>query len=171
MWGVFDVEDRLLASFQVVDGFPVGPDAEILEIAWDARVGVPHPVELATRRDAWSEPDAPFAQLDRPTYDVTSAELERSRIGRVPRRVAEHTARCGWRVTEREDGGRDARCRWPSVRDGVTLEAVSVWDGAWGRYVWQLRCKRAFGQLHPVTRSEMLYAFCADRAPSARGWS
>ena len=82
VWGTYSPEGALIATFRVAEDRSL---ADANDDTWslpeDARVGLPHALELDARTaGAWGQVLAdyqllqPFAQLGRPTYAMTPAE-------------------------------------------------------------------------------------------------
>ncbi|MFI6516870.1 DUF4132 domain-containing protein [Spirillospora sp. NPDC050679] len=168
-------EDRTFAD--VGDG--------VLAVPETARVGVAHPVHLGGEQAAWAEVFAdyeilqPFEQLARRGFAVPDEERGANRLKRfegatVPVRTLLRLQRRGWRRGEEQNDGRE---HWISYRladdrylvvefgpgvhfgfdeDDPDQRLEHVWlASAPGRH-GGVRAVGAFGDLDPVTASELL---------------
>jgi hypothetical protein len=152
-----------------------------------AEVGIAHPLHLGGELAAWSQVFAdyeitqPFPQLGRAVHALTDAERGASRLARfegvtVPTGRVLGLTRHGWERGIPQDGGveheislRVADDRWIVIDldPGIAVGAVDVFPEQTLRqvmigtssYVYgSKKGDRRFGELHPVTASEVLAA-------------
>ena len=119
VWSEHDARGKLRRTFRVAeDGTYADASDTRLELAKDARVGIPHALELDDGAKAkWAEILGeyellqPFAQLGRATFEATRAEkasneIERFEGTKVPTgRVIGLVDRRGWRRGAPQDSG------------------------------------------------------------------
>ncbi|MBW4717113.1 DUF4132 domain-containing protein [Saccharothrix obliqua] len=176
-------EDRTLAD--VHDNTYTLPD--------NAHVGIAHPLHLGHDLPAWAELFAdyeilqPFPQLGRPVHHLTATERTAQRLTRfenipVPTgRVLGLTQR-GWVRGAPQDGGVERWITRPlpgggsvvaSLDPGIAVGAVDVlpeqrlsaiWVDARRDGTWHPRGERVFGELDPVTASELIAELTAVTA-------
>ncbi|MDL4816633.1 DUF4132 domain-containing protein [Actinomadura opuntiae] len=159
---------------------------EVLTLPESAAIGIPHPLELGEMREAWSELFAdyailqPFPQLDRPVHTLTDAERAARRLGRYEGAAITPTAvlaleRRGWRRGGPMDAGIQ-HSMYRAVPGGLyvnvhldpglsidpdlageqQLEVIWLDDRAETGDSVRREGRRPFGDLHPVTASEVL---------------
>ncbi|CCH31005.1 DUF4132 domain-containing protein [Actinosynnema sp. NPDC047251] len=173
-------------SFRLAeDRTPATVEDDAFTLPDDAEVAIAHPLRLGAELAAWSEVFAdyeilqPFPQLGRPVHRFTDQERTSSRLERfenVPIPVGRllGLTKHGWRRGTPMDGG--VEC-WmlrplpgggtvvanldPGIAVGVVdmfpeqkLSGIWVDDGDGGD--WSPRGSRRFGELDPVTASELL---------------
>jgi hypothetical protein len=168
-------EDRTLADV----------DDVVVTLADDAVVGVAHPLHLAGALAAWGEVFAdyeilqPFPQLSRDTYALTGAEraatdLTRFHGVKVPTTKVLGLERRGWRRAAAEDAGVQPAMERAlpgggllvaELDPGIAVGDVSalseqalleVWILGPGRFRWTRDRPHTFGELDPVTVSEII---------------
>jgi predicted DNA-binding WGR domain protein len=167
-------EDRTVAD--------VHDDA--VELAEDAVVGIAHPLELGESVEAWAEVFAdyeilqPFPQLGRPVHALTEDErtattLERFQDAKVPVGKLLGLTNKGWRRGVPQDAGMECWITRPlpgggsvvvNLDPGIAVGVVTmfeeqrladIWHNAGGNE-WNRTGARKFGELDPVTASEVL---------------
>jgi Domain of unknown function (DUF4132) len=168
-------EDRTLA----------GLDDTTVTLEDDAVVGVAHPLHLAGTLGAWAEVFAdyeilqPFPQLGRDTYTLTDDERTATDFARfhgvkVPTTKVLGLERRGWRRAAAEDGGVQPAMERPlpggalllaEIEPGIVVGDVTefaeqafleVWIVGAGGTRWTRDRPHAFGELDPVTVSEII---------------
>jgi hypothetical protein len=169
-------EDRTYATVEDA-GYPLPADAE---------VGVAHPLELGAELAAWSEVFAdyeilqPFPQLGRPVAELDDAEkaatsLNRFKGVKVPVGRLLGLTKHGWVRGEPQDAGIECWITRPTpggaavvvdLDPGIAVgdvnwepeqELADIWlDGAGGGHWRRSGGGRRFGELDPVTASELL---------------
>ncbi|WNV84677.1 DUF4132 domain-containing protein [Umezawaea sp. Da 62-37] len=166
-------EDRTLAD--------VDDDAVVL--AEDAVVGLAHPLDLGDALDAWAEVFAdyeilqPFPQLGRPVHAFTDAERAAKTLTRfegveVPVGKLLGLTNRGWRRGEPQDAGVECWITRPvpggtlvvNLDPGIAVGVVTMFEEQRLTNVWlndrggdwRPRGSRTFGELDPITASEVL---------------
>ena len=184
VWARFDGESA--TAFRVTEDRSLADvDGQTLVFANDATVGVAYPVHLGTSAPAWSEIFAqaelrqPFPQLGRDVYTLTEQEQQAETLDRfhgltVPTGRLLGLQRRGWQRATPQDSGiqpwllRPLPNLWAAVVNldpGIVVGApdefpeqriTTVWVDKQGLGDWQPRNARKFGELDPVTVSELL---------------
>ncbi|GAB3964476.1 hypothetical protein GCM10029978_025060 [Actinoallomurus acanthiterrae] len=169
-------EDRTFAD--VSDDVPALPDS--------ARIGLVHPLDLGDDLEAWAEVFAdyeilqPFPQLGRVVHRLTDDEAAEGRLARfegvtVPVGKVLGLDRRGWRRSEPQDAGvehfifkelPDGRYAVIDLDPGIAVGAIDVLPEQKLDVVWLADAPqdyrpnrgttRRFGELDPVTASELL---------------
>lgn len=184
VWGWFDGDT--VAGFRVAEDRSLADvNDETLRLDDDAIVGVAHPLHLDETVPTWSEIFAdyelrqPFPQLGRKTHTLTASEQQAETLDRfhgltVPTGKLLGLERRGWRRAAPQDGGlqpwllRPLPNGWAAVinlEPGIIIgqphtfpeqQLTTVWLDEHGLGDWQRRNARRFGELDPVTASELL---------------
>ncbi|PRY41731.1 DUF4132 domain-containing protein [Umezawaea tangerina] len=166
-------EDRTLAD----------ANDDAVELAEDAVVGIAHPLDLADTLERWAEVFAdyeilqPFPQLGRPVHAFTDAERAERRLTRfedvkVPVGKLLGLTNKGWRRGEPQDAGVECWITRPvpggslvvNLDPGIPVGVVTLFEEQCLTAVWlndrggdwRPRGSRTFGELDPVTASEVL---------------
>jgi len=184
-WGVYAKDDRLLATFRLAeDGtFADATDAPFV-LGEDARVGIPHAIELEETAQKWGQIFAdyeilqPFVQLGRGVFRPTEAErraktLDRVRGLKVPVGAVLGLDARGWRRGPPEDAG-VIHTHEKALSSGRTIELEldpGIWAGmvvetpeqTLGLVVLRGDGDPTFGDLDPVTFSELVSDLMALR--------
>lgn len=183
VWGAFGKGDALQATFRPEGGKRKDAKGKEVRPGKGSRVGVVHPVELeaAGSLDTWKEAAKkvrqPFLQLERPVYQLTKKQSESNEIQDFRRYTRDWLHELGWwGYKEDMDYMADVDSFSVSMaRDKKQIDAKLGSDGrvhtiGMGRlsldYSLEKRDHFAkphdetpFGKLHPVSQSELLYAF------------
>lgn len=184
VWAWFDGE--AVTAFRVAEDRSLADvDDQSLVLDDDATVGVAHPVHLGSAVPAWSEVFAdyellqPFPQLGRDVYTLTEVEQQAETLYRfngvtVPTRTLLGLERRGWQRSRPQDSGiqpwllRPLPNYWAAVVElepGIIVGSpdefpeqrlTGVWIDEQGSGDWQRQAARRFGELDPVTVSELL---------------
>ncbi|MBY8851742.1 DUF4132 domain-containing protein, partial [Saccharothrix sp. MB29] len=173
-------EDRTLAD--VADDAFALPDV--------ARVGVAHPLHLGDDLAAWSEVFAdyeilqPFPQLGRPVHALDGAERRAAKLERfegsvVPVGRLLGLTKRGWERGQPQDAGVECWITRPLADGGSVVvnldpgiavgiphefpeqKLTDIWVTDASGPGWRPRGGRTFGELDPVTASEVLAEFTA----------
>jgi hypothetical protein len=184
VWGRHGADGALASTFRVAEDRTLADERdEPTSLAADARIGIPHPLELGDGLAArWGEVFGeyeilqPFAQIARETFragagDKTATELAVVEGMKVPTgKVLGLDAR-GWRRGEPQDGGVVCWVEKPLGEGAaIQLHVSGIYTGAiaespeqeLGRVViqragtWDESGRAAFGTLSPVAYSELL---------------
>ena len=186
VWGVYDTDGTFVHGLRVAEDRTFADvHDDLIEVDAEASIGVAHPLHLGDTVSAWSslladyEIVQPFAQLARPTYQLSPEERDAARLARfegltVPStRVLGLTSR-GWVRSDAQDNGVLAwltralpgdRALVVNLEPGIPygmvtaypeqkLEAVWINDRPEGD--WPPSGHVRFGELDPVTVSEIL---------------
>ncbi|MEV4312716.1 DUF4132 domain-containing protein [Actinocrispum sp. NPDC049592] len=167
------------------DRTPVDVNDEPWTLPEDATVSVAHPVQLTDVADRWAgvfadyEIIQPFPQLDRPAYVLTPQEMQATRLDRfhgmtVPSARLLGLANRGWRRGDPQDhsverwitrpvpgGGSVVLTLNPGITTGHGSDnehqiLTDIWLCPPGDRFCDPRDRRVFGELDPVTASELL---------------
>ncbi|MEO6090285.1 MAG: DUF4132 domain-containing protein [Umezawaea sp.] len=157
---------------------------DVVELAEDAVVGIAHPLDLGESLDGWAEVFAdyeilqPFPQLGRPVHALTEDErtataLKRFQDAKVPVGKLLGLTNKGWQRGQPQDAGVECWITRPlpdggsvvvNLDPGIAVGVVTmfeeqkltdVWLNDRGGE-WHRRGGRAFGELDPITASEVL---------------
>ncbi len=166
-------EDRSLADV----------NDEAVELADDVVVGIAHPLDLAGALDGWAEVFAdyeilqPFPQLGRPVHALTQDEVAAPSLKRfenlvVPVGKLLGLTNKGWQRGEPQDAGVECWITRPvpggslvvNLNPGIPVGVVTLFEeqtltDVWlnnGGGAWHRRGSRTFGELDPITASEVL---------------
>ncbi|WP_327011891.1 DUF4132 domain-containing protein [Dactylosporangium sp. NBC_01737] len=186
VWATFDASGAALGTMRLAEDRTLADvDDTTVTLAGDASVGVAHPVHLAGTLGAWAEVFAdyeilqPFPQLARDTHTLTDAERAATDFARyhgvkVPTTKVLGLERRGWRRAAAEDGGVQPAMERPlpggalllaELDPGIAVGDVSmlseqalieVWIVGAGGTRWTRDRPHTFGELDPVTVSEII---------------
>ncbi|GAA3458187.1 DUF4132 domain-containing protein [Saccharothrix longispora] len=179
------------ASFRVAeDRTPADVADDAFELPDDARVGVAHPLHLGDDLAAWSEVFAdyeilqPFPQLGRPVHALDAAERRAAKLERfegsvVPVGRLLGLTKRGWERGQPQDAGVECWITRPLADGGSVVvnldpgiavgiphefpeqKLTDIWVTDASGPGWRPRGGRTFGELDPVTASEVLAEFTA----------
>jgi hypothetical protein len=185
VWAHFD-GDTVVTAFRVAeDRTLAGVEDDTLVLPEAASVGIAHPLHLAEDLPAWVTLFAdyeilqPFPQLGRRVHELTAEERTATRLSRfehvtVPTVKVLGLTRRGWRRATPQDAGIEPWLARPlpgnravvlNLAPGVVAGAVDefpeqriehVWLSDSGDGDWSPRPGPRFGELPPVTASEVL---------------
>ena len=154
----------------------------------DVAIGIPHPVELeqAEMLDTWKKAfrrkkrEQPIKQLARPIYHLTRKQAESNQIQDFKRYNRDRLHAMGWwgykvdmdymsdvdtfAVLMPRDGKQiEAKLDGSGQIHAIGMGRVELdYSLSEGGYVATPGDKTTFGELHPVSQSELLYAFKGD---------
>ncbi|RZU76653.1 WGR domain-containing protein [Micromonospora kangleipakensis] len=186
VWGRYDEQGALVGALRVAeDRTFANVDDDPVLLSDDAVVGVAHPLELGGSVAAWGELFGdyeilqPFPQLGREVHTLTEEELTAHRLTRFEG-ITVHVGkllgleRRGWHRTAPEDAGIQGWVERPlpdgggvviGLDPGIAVGVVNefaeqkleeIWvRRAQDRY-WDRERGASFGELDPVTRSEII---------------
>jgi len=186
VWGVYDADGAFVHGLRVAEDRTFADvHDDLIEVDAEASIGVAHPLHLGEAVSAWSslftdyEIVQPFAQLARPTYQLSPEERDATRLARfegltVPStRVLGLTSR-GWVRSDAQDNGVLAwmtralpgdRALVVNLEPGIPYGMVTVhpeqkleavWINNRPEGDWPPNPHVRFGELDPVTASEIL---------------
>jgi hypothetical protein len=180
---VWITEDGL--SFRLAEDRTVADvHDDAVELPEDAVVGIAHPLELGESLDGWAEVFAdyeilqPFPQLGRPVHALTDDEraatsLKRFQDVTVPVGKLLGLTGKGWQRGEPQDAGMECWITRPlpgggavvvNLDPGIAVGVVTMFEEQKLTAIWHTvhgagrhrRGERAFGELDPITASEVL---------------
>jgi hypothetical protein len=157
---------------------------DVVELPEDAVVGIAHPLDLAESLSGWAEVFAdyeilqPFPQLGRPVHALaederTASELKRFQNVTVPVGKVLGLTNKGWQRGEPQDAGVECWITRPvpgggsivvNLDPGIAVGVVTMFEnqtlsGVWFNdrgSEWRRDGARKFGELDPITASEVL---------------
>jgi predicted DNA-binding WGR domain protein len=186
VWASYDDAGAVVTGFRVAEDRSLADVADdTVTVADDASVGVAHPLQLGEALSAWSEVFAdyeilqPFPQLGRDTFTLTDAERAAESLDRLVGRKTPTgrllgLERRGWQREAPQDAGhqsyiaRDVPGGLSVVVEldpGVAIGAIDmfpeqvlgdIWVRGPGESHWRRRHQHRFGDLDPVTVSEII---------------
>lgn len=195
VWATFDEAGKLKRSFRISEGQALSPKAKKLRVDDAALVGVVHPAELGDAIEVWAQvkelKTQSFAQLSRPLHRMSAKQKACNEIYDFKFYRRDWLHELSW-------WGLKYNVDWADsfdtlavvlVRDkkhvemkmtntggvykvglGRMKDSSNTEDGYWKRST----DTSTFGDLHPVSQSEILYAFLGDsvaKSPAAAAQS
>jgi predicted DNA-binding WGR domain protein len=185
VWARFDGENATFTFRVAEDSTFADVSDEEVPLPADATIGIPHPLHLGDDLAAWVEIFSdyeilqPFPQLGRPVHALTGEERALGELAMfkditVPTGKVLGLTNRGWQRGDPQDGGVEMWIERPvpsghtvivNLEPGIAVGLVdefpeqkleSVWLSANGGSYWEPKGGLLFGELDPVTASEVL---------------